>query len=87
MGCNHIRRYLKDLEKSEEMVDSQVEVEEENLLKVRDGIDQMNIEDDVEPNEEVEYFDLVPVPELTIVSEFRTKKAKVQSKITTFFTG
>ena len=48
----------------------------------------MNVEDDVEGNEEVEYFDLVPVPEpeLEIVSESRTKKAKVQSKIT-FFTG
>ena len=68
---------------------SQIEVEEENLLKIRDGIDQINIEDGVDGNEEVEYFDLVPVPEpeLEIVSESPTKKAKVQSKITTFFTG
>ena len=71
------------------MVASQIEVEEENLLKILDGIDQMNIEDGVNGNEEVEYFDLVPVPEpeLEIVSESRTKKAKVQSKITTFFNG
>ena len=79
----------EELEEPEEMVNSQVEVEEESLLKIRDGIDQMNVEDDVEGNEEVEYFDLVPVPEpeLEIVSEPRTKIAKVQSKITTFFTG
>jgi len=51
------------------MVDSQIEVEEENLRKLRDGIDQMNIEDGVEGNDEVQ--------------ESRTKKAKAQSKITT----
>ena len=60
------------------MVNSQVEVEEESLLKLRDGIDQMNVEDDVEGYEELEFLDLVSVPQLEIVSEPRTKKAKVQ---------
>ena len=50
----------EELEEPEEMVNSQVEVEEESLLKLRDGIDQMNVEDDVKGNRELESFDFVP---------------------------
>ena len=77
-----------------EMENSLAEIEEESLLKIRDGLDQMNIEDDVEGTEELEYFDLIPVPdleinsesqpELEIISDGRPEKVKVQPKITSF---
>ena len=43
-----ILKGTEDLEEPKEILGSQVEVEEDNLLKVRDGNDQMNIEDGVE---------------------------------------
>ena len=63
------------------------------LQKVTGELDQMFIEDDADGNEDVEYFDLVEVPDAEIVtennlenvSENTTKKNKVQSKITSFF--
>ena len=55
----------------------------------------MFIEDDVEGNEDVEYIELIEVPDSENVSEIvlendlenNTQKAKVQSKITSFFTA
>ena len=63
------------------------------LQKVTGELDQMFIEDDADGNEDVEYFDLVEVPDSEIVtennlenvSENTTEKNKVQSKITSFF--
>ena len=63
------------------------------LQKVTGELDQRFIEDDADGNEDVEYFDLVEVPDsgnvtendLENVSENTTKKNKVQSKITSFF--
>ena len=61
--------------------------------KVTSGLDQMFIEEDAEGNEDVEYIELVEVPDSDIVSENAsenvvqnaTRKNKVQSKITSFF--
>ena len=39
-------------EEPEEMVDSREEIQEESILKVTDGFDQMHIEDDVEGMED-----------------------------------
>ena len=63
------------------------------LQKVTGELDQRFIEDYADLNEDVEYFDLVEVPDSEIVtendlenvSENTTKKNKVQSKITSFF--
>ena len=62
------------------------------LQKVAGELDQRFIEDDADGNEDVEYFDLVEVPDsvnvtendLENVSENTTKKNKVQTKITSF---
>ena len=77
----------------EEIIASHVEVQEEMMQKVTGELDQMFIEDDADRNEDVEYFDLVEVPDSEIVSENdlenvsenTTEKNKVQSKITSFF--
>ena len=79
----------------EEILSSHVEVQEEMMQKVTSGLDQMFIEDDVEGNEDVEYIELIEVPDSENVSEIvlendlenNTQKAKVQSKITSFFTA
>ena len=79
----------------EEILSSHVEVQEEMMQKVTIGLDQMFIEDDVEGNEDVEYIELIEVPDSENVSEIvlendlenNTQKAKVQSKITSFFTA
>ena len=77
----------------EEVIASHVEVQEEMMQKVTGELDQMFIEDDADGNEDVEYFDLVEVPDsenvtkndLENVSENTSEKNKVQSKITSFF--
>ena len=77
----------------EEIIASQAEVQEEMTQKVTSGLDQMFIEEDAEGNEDVEYIELVEVPDSDIVSENAsenvvqnaTTKNKVQSKITSFF--
>ena len=69
------------------MVDSREEIQEESILKVTDGFDQMHIEDDVEGMEDEEFIILEEVPDVLIVSEEGPeKKKKIQSKITSFFT-
>ena len=73
-------------EAPEEIIASEVEILEERMLKITDGFDQMHIEDDIEGNEEIDYVELVEIPEIEIISEEITEKVKVQSKITTFFT-
>ena len=72
----------EDAEEPEEMVHSRVEIQEESLLKVTEGSDQMHIEDDVEGIDEKEYIILEEVPDVQIISEERAEKTKVQS----FFT-
>ena len=75
----------------EEMTRSRVEGEEERIQKVAYMMDQMYID---ESDEEVEFVDLIPVPdaedvpEILIVSEIENgpEKTKVQSKITSIFT-
>ena len=67
------------------------------MQKLTYGVDQMFLDEgmeseEVEGNEEVEYFDLVPVPDqvpdLVEVSRFHTPpKKKVQTGITSFFAG
>ena len=84
----------------EEMIESNVEFQEEIEQKLTYGIDQMFIEEGIEDDEseevegyeEVEYFELVPVPDqvpdLVEVSRFQTSpKKKVQTRITSFFAG
>ena len=81
----------------EEMIESNVEFQEEIEQKLTYGIDQMFIEegmedDEVEGNQEVEYFELVPVPDpmpdLVEVSRPQTlSKKKVQTTITSFCAG
>ena len=78
-----------------EMMESDVEFQEEIEQKLTYGIDQMFIEegmedDEVEVNQDVEYFELVPVPDqmpdLVKVSRPQTlSKKKVQTTITSFF--
>ena len=74
------------------MVNSRAEIQEESMLKVTAGFDQMHIEDDVEGIEEEEYIILEEVPDVQIIDEVpdvqeRAGKSKVQSKITSFFTA
>ena len=72
------------------------------MQKVTHELDQMYIEDGDEGNEEVEYVELVEVPDLENVSENvlenalenaievldnPTQKKQIQSKITSFFSG
>ena len=86
-----IFRDNEHLDVPEEMIRSGVEVDEERTQKVTHMMDQMYID---ESDEEVEFVDLIPVPdaedvpEILIVSEFENgpEKTKVQSKITSFFT-
>ena len=48
-----------------EVVDSQVEIEEDMMLKISFGIDQMFIEEEeTEDDEEIIFVDLTPVPEV-----------------------
>ena len=91
-----------ELEIPEEIIISHVGVQEEMMQRVTDGMDQIYIEDDVQGNEEFEYVDLISVPDAEntwkndieidlenvsdTVSENPTKKRKIQSKITSFFT-
>ena len=92
-----IFRDEKELDIPEEMIESNVEFHEEIVQKLTYGVDQMFIEEgmeseEVEGNEEVEYFDLVPVPDqvpdLVEVSRFHTPpKKKVQTRISSFFAG
>ena len=46
----------EEAEVPEEMIHSRVEIQEESLLKVTEGSDQMYIEDDVEGIEEEEHI-------------------------------
>ena len=71
----------EDAEEPEEMIHSRVEIQEESLLDLTEGFDQMHIEDDVEGIEE-EYIILEEVPDV----QERAEKTKVMSKITSFFT-
>ena len=75
-----------EAEEPEEMINARVEIEEESMLKLTEGFDQMHIEDDVEVIEEDEFIILEEVPDVQIISEERAEKTKVQSKITSFFT-
>ena len=78
----------------EEMIESNVEFQEEIEQKLTYGIDQMFIEEGIEDeevvgNQEVEYFELVPVPDqmpdLVKVSKPQTlSKTKIQTTITFF---
>ena len=54
----------EETEEPQKVIESYVEIEEERTLKVTDGLDQMHIEDHDEGNEEEEYIDLIPVPDL-----------------------
>ena len=76
----------EDAEEPEEMIHSRVEIQEESLLKVTEGFDQMHIEDDVEGIEEEECIILEEVTDGQIISEEPAEKIKVKSKITLFFT-
>ena len=76
-----IFRESEDLDVPEELTGSRVEVEEERTQKVAYMMDQMYIEEDNESDEEVEFVDLIPVPDAENVPD----KTKVQSKITSFF--
>ena len=74
------------------MVNSRAEIQEESVLKMAAGFDQMHIEDDVEGVEEEEYIILEEAPDVQIIDEVpdvqeRAGKSKVQSKITSFFTA
>ena len=80
-----IFRDEKELDIPEEMIESNVEFQEEIVQKLTYGVDQMFIEegmesDEVEGNEEVEYFELVPepdqVPDLVEVSRPQTPSKK-----------
>ena len=73
----------EEAEEPEEMVNSRAEIQEESMLKVTAGFDQMHVEDDVEGIEEEEYIILEEVPDV----QERAGKSKVQSKITSFFTA
>ena len=75
-----------EAEEPEEMINARVEIQEESMLKLTEGFDQMHIEDDVEVIEEDEFIILEEVPDVQIISEERAEKTKVQSKITSFFT-
>ena len=55
------------------MIHSRVEIQEESLLKVTEGFDQMHIEDDVEGIEEEEYIILEEVPDVQIISKKRAE--------------
>ena len=89
-----IFRYEKELDVPEEMIESNVEFQEEIVQKLTYDVDQMFIEegmesDEVEGNEEAEYFELVAepdqVPDLVEVSRFHSPpKKKVQTRITFF---
>ena len=91
-----IYRDEKELDVPEEMIESNVEFQEEIVQNLTYGVDQMFIEegmesDEVDGNEEVEYFELVPapdqVPDSVEVSRPQTpSKKKVQTTIT-FFAG
>ena len=80
-------------EMPEEIIESHVEVQEEMMQKVTSELDQMFIDDDAEGDEDVEYIELVEVPDAENVTENAsenavenfTEKNKVQSKITSFF--
>ena len=71
----------EEAEEPEEMVNSRAEIQEESMLKVTAGFDQMHVEDDFEGIEECIILEEVPD-----VQE-RAGKSKVQSKITSFFTA
>ena len=58
-----IFRESEDLDVPEELTGSRVEVEEERTQKVAYMMDQMYIEEDNESDEEVEFVDLIPVPD------------------------
>ena len=84
--------YPKLREIPEEVIASHVEVQEEMMQKVTGELDQMFIEDDADGNEDVEYFDLVEVPDsenvtendLENVSENTTEKIKFSRKLLHF---
>ena len=70
-----------------EVIESQVEIEEDIMLKISFGIDQMFIEEEeTEDDEEITFVDLSPAPEVQSESNEGEEKTKVQSKITAFFT-
>ena len=72
-----------------EVINSQVEIEEDQMLKLAFGIDQMFIEGDEDGNEDdFDFVELVPAPEIsaTETQSEAVEKTTVQSKITAFFT-
>ena len=81
----------EEAEEPEEMVRTRAEIQEESMLKVTVGFDQMYIEDDVKGIEKEEYIILKEVPDVQIMEvpdvQERAGKSKVQSKITSFFTA
>ena len=61
-----------------EAVDSQVEIEEDMMLKISFGIDQMFIEEEeTEDDEEIIFVDLTPAPEVQSESNEGEEKTKV----------
>ena len=76
----------EEVEKPEEMVNSRAEIQEESMLKVTAGFDQMHIEDDVEGIEEEEYAILEEVPDVYYSFGGTTGKDKSPVKITSLFT-
>ena len=91
------RGWNDEPEMPEKIIESHVEVQEEMMQKVTSELDQMFIDDDAEGDEDVEYIELVEVPDAENVSENAlenvsenveqkaTPKNKLQSKITSFF--
>ena len=59
----------------EKILSSHVAVQEEMMQKVTIGLDHMLIEDDVEGNEDVEYIELIEVPDSENVSEIVLENA------------
>ena len=97
-GNKTIFRDEKELDVPEEMIESNVELQEEIEQKLSYGIDQMFMEkgieyEEVEGNQEVEYFELVPVPDqmpdLVEISRPQTlsKKKEKETTITSVFAG
>ena len=76
-----------ELQEPIEVVNSQVEIEEDKMLKLSFGIDQMFIEqEENEDDEEIEFVDLTPAAEIESEANESERKTKIQSKITAFLT-
>ena len=70
----------EEAEEPEEMVNSRAEIQEENMLKVTAGFDQMHIEDDVEGIEEEEYIILEEVQDVQIIEEVPDVQDELESR-------